>query len=90
MPQSRRRVGDPQAPSTGVQVAGVVESQAELVKEYRPEHPMADEEGYIFRSNVNVVDEMADMISASRTFETNVEVINTSKQLLLRTLALGQ
>jgi flagellar basal-body rod protein FlgC len=73
----------------GVKVLGVVESQAPLRKEYQPEHPLADEQGYIYLPNVNAVEEMANMISASRSYETNVEVINTSKQLLLKTLALG-
>ena len=55
-----------------------------------PDHPLADGEGYIHMPNVNVVEEMANMISASRSYQSNVEVVNTSKQLLLRTLALGQ
>jgi flagellar basal-body rod protein FlgC len=76
--------------SAGVKVDGIVESQAPLRKEYRPEHPKADEEGYVFMPNVNAVEEMANMISASRSFQSNVEVLNTSKQMLLRTLSLGQ
>ena len=76
--------------STGVQVLGVVESQAPLRTAYAPDHPLADGEGYIHMPNVNVVEEMANMISASRSYQSNVEVVNTSKQLLLRTLALGQ
>ena len=78
------------ATAVGVQVRGIVESQAPLPKEYRPDHPAADADGYIYRSNVNVVEEMANMISASRTFQGNVEVINTTKQMLLRTLSLGR
>lgn len=78
-----------QAP-TGVRVLGVVESQAPLRTAYAPDHPLADAEGYIHMPNVNVVEEMADMISASRSYQSNVEVVNTSKQLLLKTLALGQ
>lgn len=74
----------------GVKVLGVVESQAPLRMEYQPTHPMADEQGNIFLPNVNPIEEMANMISASRSYETNVEVVNTSKQLLLKTLALGQ
>ena len=76
--------------AAGVAVRGVVESQAPLRREYRPEHPGADDQGYVYRPNVNVMEEMADMISASRSFQTNVEVINVSKQMLLRTLSLGQ
>jgi flagellar basal-body rod protein FlgC len=51
---------------------------------------LADAEGYVYTSNVNVVEEMANMISASRSYQSNVEVLNTSKQLLLNTLRLGQ
>lgn len=78
------------AQATGVKVAGIVESQAPLRSQYAPENPLADANGYIHMPNVNVVEEMANMISASRSYQSNVEVINTSKQLLLRTLTLGQ
>lgn len=73
-----------------VRVAGVVESQAPPHAEYAPNHPLANEEGYIYRPSVNMVEEMANMISASRTYQNNVEVMNTTRQLLLRTLQLGQ
>jgi flagellar basal-body rod protein FlgC len=78
------------AASVGVAVNGIVESQAPLEQRYQPEHPMANEEGYVFLPNVNIVDEMANMISASRSYQGNVEVLNTSKQLMLATLKLGQ
>jgi flagellar basal-body rod protein FlgC len=81
---------DDPAASAGVSVLGVVESATPLRADYRPEHPLADERGYIYRPSINVVEELANMISASRSYETNVEVVNTSKQLLLRTLNLGQ
>ena len=81
---------DPNAPAIGVQMKGVVESQAPLVMEYAPEHSMANAEGYIYRPNVNMVEEMANMISASRSYESNVEVINTAKQLMTATLRLGE
>jgi flagellar basal-body rod protein FlgC len=74
----------------GVRILDVVESAREPMPEYDPGHPRANEEGYIFRSNVNVAEEMTNMISASRSFQNNVEVLNTSKQLLLRTLQLGK
>lgn len=74
----------------GVKLEGIVESQAPLRKEYRPDHPSADGDGYVFLPNVNVVEEMANMISASRSYQGNVEVINASKQMLLRTLSLGE
>ena len=73
----------------GVKVDGIVESATPLRSEYRPDHPKANQEGYIFFPNVNLVEEMANMISASRSYRTNVEVVNTSKQMLMRTLALG-
>lgn len=76
--------------AVGVQVQGIVESQAPLQREYAPNHPMADADGYIYMPNVNTVEEMANMISASRSYQTNVEVMNTAKQLMLRTLAIGQ
>jgi flagellar basal-body rod protein FlgC len=73
-----------------VQVQGIVESQAPVRQEYNPSHPMANEDGYIFHSNVDPITEMANMMSASRSYQNNVEIANTSKQLLLRTLQLGQ
>jgi flagellar basal-body rod protein FlgC len=74
----------------GVRVSGIAESQAPLPKEFRPNHPAADADGFIYRPNVNVVEQMADMISASRTYQSNVEVINASKRMLLQTLSLGR
>ena len=74
----------------GVRVLGVVQSQAPLRKEYQPNNPLADKNGYVHLPNVNIVEEMANMIAASRSYQSNVEVVNASKQMLLRTLALGQ
>jgi flagellar basal-body rod protein FlgC len=74
----------------GVQVLGVVESQAPLRMEYAPDHPMANADGYIFRPNVNTIEELTNMMSASRSYQDNVEVANTAKQLMLQTLRLGQ
>lgn len=76
--------------TSGVKVDGIVESQAPVQREYQPDNPLADTEGYVYRSNVDVVAEMADMISASRSYQNNVEVVNTSKQMLLNVLRLGQ
>ena len=73
-----------------VQVQGVVESQAPVRSEYNPTHPLANEDGYVFHSNVDPMTEMANMMSASRSYQNNVEIADTSKQLLLRTLQLGQ
>jgi flagellar basal-body rod protein FlgC len=74
----------------GVQVLGIVESKADLRQEYNPSHPMADEKGFVYYPNVNVVEEMADMISASRSFQINTEILNTAKQMLQQTIRLGQ
>ena len=76
--------------AAGVRVDGIVESAAEPRKEFAPGHPMADEDGYIYRSNINSVEEMANMISASRSYQSSIEAMNTTKQLLMRTLSLGQ
>lgn len=76
--------------SPKVNVDGIIESQSPLRMQYRPDHPMSNDDGNVFMPNVNVVEEMANMISASRSFQTNVELMNTSKQMLLKTLSLGQ
>ena len=81
---------DEQGANVGVRVLGVVESNVPLRKEHSPDHPMADADGFIYLPNVNVVEEMANMISASRAYQTNVEVMNSAKQMLLRTIAIGQ
>ena len=82
--------GMSQGQSPGVRVAGIVEDNAVARKEYQPEHPLANKEGYIFKSNVNAIEEMANMMAASRSYQNNVEVFNTSKQLLLKTLNMGR
>lgn len=74
----------------GVKTIAVVESQREPPKRYEPGHPMANEEGYIFTSNVDTIEEMTNMISASRSYQTNVEVMTASKKLLMETLKIGQ
>lgn len=73
-----------------VRTAGVVESQSKGEARYAPGHPLADAKGYVYASNVNPIEEMANMISASQSYQQNVEVLNTSKELLLRTLRLGE
>ena len=72
------------------QVLGIVESDAPLNVEYAPHHPLSDEKGYIYKPNVNIMEEMANMISASRSYETNVQVADAAKQMVSRTLMLGQ
>ena len=75
---------------TGVKVQQVIEDASPLKLVYDPKHPAADEKGYVSMPNVNVVDEMVNMLSASRSYQTNVETMNAAKSLLLKTLTLGQ
>ncbi len=74
----------------GVKVSQVIEDPAPMNLVYEPNHPLADENGYIQKPNVDVVAEMVNTISASRSYQANVEVINTAKSLMLKTLTLGQ
>lgn len=76
--------------STGVRVRQIVEDASPARMTYDPKNPAADEKGYVAYSNVNVVEEMTNMISASRSYQTNVEVMNTAKTMMLRTLSIGQ
>ncbi|MDR1349948.1 MAG: flagellar basal body rod protein FlgC [Zoogloeaceae bacterium] len=75
--------------SQGVRVTGIVESAAPPRMTYDPGNPLADANGYVAMSNVDAVEEMVNMISASRSYQTNVEVMNTAKQMLIRTLQIG-
>ena len=81
---------DQDAAGQGVQVLGVVEDQSNLEARYEPNHPAANKDGYVYYPNVNVVEEMADMISASRAFQTNAELMNTAKTMMQKVLTLGQ
>ncbi len=74
----------------GVRLDGVLESTAPLQKIYMPDNPEADADGNVYATNVNTVEEMVNMISASRSYKNNVEMINTTKDLLLQTLSLGR
>lgn len=76
--------------TTGVRVSDVQTSTAEAQKLYQPGHPLADAEGYVYAPSVNVVEEMVNMISAQRSYQSNVEVFNTVKDLTMRTLTLGK
>lgn len=76
--------------SAGVRVLGIVESQAAPEKRYEPGNPIADADGYVYAPNVNVVEEMVNMISASRSYQSSVDVMNTAKDLAMRTLTLGK
>jgi flagellar basal-body rod protein FlgC len=76
-------------PNVAVRVREIVEDQAAPEARYQPGNPLANKDGYVFAPNVNAVEEMVDMISASRAYQNNVEVMNTSKELLLATLRMG-
>jgi flagellar basal-body rod protein FlgC len=76
--------------NAAVRVTGIYESQAPATARYEPGNPLANADGYVYAPAVNVVEEMVNMISASRSYQNNVEVMNTSKDLLLATLRLGQ
>ncbi len=76
--------------SAAVRIRGIMEADGPAQTRFEPGNPLADANGYVYTSNVNVVEEMVDMISASRSYQNNVEVMNTSKDMLLATLRLGQ
>jgi flagellar basal-body rod protein FlgC len=81
--------GSGEGSAAGVRVLGVVESTAPPTMRYQPDHPLANKDGYVYMSNVNPIEEMTNMISANRTFATNVEAINTARDLLLKTISMG-
>jgi flagellar basal-body rod protein FlgC len=88
--RAQMRAGDPGAGDAAVRVNGIIEDSRPPEMRYEPGNPLANADGYVFAPNVNVVEEMVNMISASRAYQNNVEVLNTSKELLLATLRLGQ
>lgn len=79
-----------QSASASVAVKGIVESDMPLNKEFSPDHPMADTDGFIYKPNVNVMEEMANMISASRSYQMNVQVTEAAKSMLQQTLRIGK
>ena len=84
-------VGAQNDPTTaGVQVSSITEDQTAGRRVHDPKHPSADADGYVTYSNVNAVEEMVNMISASRSYQNNIEVMNTAKSLLMKTLQMGQ
>ena len=91
-PEAVYRAHEPvfRAVDGGVRVQEVREDSREPQKLYQPGHPLADSEGYVYAPNVNVVEEMVNMISASRSYQSNIEVFNTTKDLAMRTLTLGK
>jgi flagellar basal-body rod protein FlgC len=80
---------DQEGSVTGVRVLGIVESTAAPLKTYQPDNPLADKSGYVYASNVNSIEEMTNMISANRSFATNIEAINTARDLLLKVISMG-
>ena len=76
--------------SMGVRVVDVIEDPTPGKQTYAPKNPAANAEGYVMHSNVNVIEEMVNMISASRSYQNNVEMMNTAQQLALKTLSIGQ
>lgn len=74
----------------GVKVDKVIQSNKDIERRYEPGHPLADQNGFVYSANVNVMQEMADMISASRTYQHNVQMMNASKEIMLQTLNIGQ
>jgi len=74
----------------GVVTRGIVESSREPVRRHEPDHPLADDEGYVYASNVDTIEEMTNMMSASQSYRSNVELMNTLRQLELRTLKLAE
>ncbi|PHS19795.1 MAG: flagellar basal body rod protein FlgC [Kangiella sp.] len=85
-----KNVGQADQVSAGVKVVGIVESSAAPIARYEPNNPLADEGGYVYAPNISLVEEMANMISASRSYQSNVQVANMTKNLISRTLTLGQ
>ena len=81
--------GHPES-SAGVAVSAITEDQSVGRRVHDPKHPSADADGYVTYSNVNAVEEMVNMISASRSYQNNIEVMNTAKSLMLKTLQMGQ
>ena len=80
---------DGEGSTAGVRVLGVTESTAPPTMRYQPDHPLANKDGYIYMSNVNSIEEMTNMISANRSFATNIEAINKARDLLLKTISMG-
>lgn len=85
----RRQTSEVEAASA-VRVKDVVEADVEALMRYEPGNPMADANGYVYTPNISAVDQMVDMIAASRSYQNNIEVMNTSRELMLATLRLGQ
>lgn len=90
LPVFKAQAMGPDGQLSGVQVTDIVESDAPARTRFQPGHPLANDEGYVFLPNVNLIEQMTDMISASRSYQANLEVMSTSKELMLQTLQMGQ
>lgn len=75
---------------TGVEVSGVVERDTAPIQRYEPGHPLADEQGYVYAPDIDPVAQMVNMISASRSYQAGVEMLNTAKELAVATLSMGR
>lgn len=84
------KTGETEANMLGVKAVGIQEDQSELRRMYDPSHPDADEEGYVTMPNVNILNEMADMIAATRAYEANVTTMNSEKSMFLKALEIGR
>ena len=89
-PESAQFKDDHFSESPGVKVTGIYQSLQPPIKRYQPSHPLANEDGYVFMPNVNMVEEMTNMMSASKAYRMNVEVLSTAKELMAQTLQMGQ
>jgi flagellar basal-body rod protein FlgC len=85
-----KRTGKMKENMLGVKAVGIVEDQSELKRVYDPSHPDANEEGYVNMPNVNILNEMADMIAATRSYEANVTAMNSEKSMFLKALEIGR
>ena len=83
-------IGRDAGSTASVRVTEVIESEKAPLARYEPGNPVADADGFVYAPDINPVEQMVDMISASRSFQNNIEVMNTSKEMLLATLRLGQ
>lgn len=84
------KTGENEDNMLGVKAVGIQEDQSELRRMYDPSHPDADEEGYVTMPNVNILNEMADMIAATRAYEANVTTMNSEKSMFLKALEIGK
>lgn len=87
--QAAQSGGSTDPAAVGVQVTGIQQSRAPILKQYQPGSPMANKNGYVYTSNVNTVEQLANMISAARSYQSNVNVVSTTQQLLLNTIQLA-